>query len=60
MEGVAVYIYTNKVEMFRKFVNLRICAVFKFQVSLFPCHRQDNFFIHIFETVAMWVPNPWG
>ena len=60
MEGVAVYIYTNKVEMFSKFVNLTNCAVFKFQVSLFPCHRQDNFFINTFETVAMWEPNPWG
>ena len=53
MEGVAVYIYTNKVEMFRKFVNLTNCAVFNFHVSLFPCHRQDNFFIDIVETVAM-------
>ena len=60
MEGVAVYTYTNKVEMFRKLVNLRNCAVFKFQVSLFACHRQDNFFIDIFETVAVYEPNPWG
>ena len=60
MEGVAVYMYASKVEMFRKLVNLTNCAVFKVQVSLFPCHRQDNFFIHIFETVAMWEPNPWG
>ena len=58
MEGVAVYIYTNKVEMFRKLVNLRNCAVFKFQVSLFPCHRQDKFFIDSFKTVAVWEPNP--
>ena len=29
MEGVAVYIYTNKVEMFRKLVNLINFAVFK-------------------------------
>ena len=55
-----MYIYTNKVEMFRKLVNLTNCAVFKVQVSLFPCHRQDNSFMHIFETVAMWEPNPWG
>jgi len=58
MEGVAVYTYTNKVEMFRKLVNLTNCAVFKVQVSLFPCHRQ--FFIDIFETVAVCEPNPWG
>ena len=38
MAGVAV-------EMFRKPVNLRNCAGFKFQVSLFPC--QHNFLIDV-------------
>ena len=33
MEGVAEY--TSKVEIFRKLVNLRNCAVFKFQVLCF-------------------------
>ena len=33
MEGVAEY--TNKVEIFRKLVNLRNCVGFKFQVLFF-------------------------
>ena len=48
------------VEMFRKPVNLRNCVVFKFQVSLFPCHRQDDFLIVVRKMWRCVNQNPWG